>query len=163
MNDIINKITSYNLFNYLLPGVLYSISVNHFTRLQLPIENVLEALFVCYFIGLMISRMGALIVKPILVKLTYLPKELPYNKFLDAEQKDSKISILSQEGNVYRTLIALGLSIILSIGIDKLLSDAPISNVWIFCILVVLLIVLFIYAYVRQSRFLSERIHNNLK
>ena len=66
MNDIINKISNYNLFNYLFPGILYTASVNHFTRLQLPTDNLLEAFFVCYFIGLVISRIGSLIVEPLL-------------------------------------------------------------------------------------------------
>lgn len=163
MDDIINKISSYNLFNYLLPGALYTIAVNHFIRLQLPTGNLLEALFVCYFIGLVISRIGAIIVKPILARLPCLPKELPYNQFLEAEQKDTKISVLSQERNVYRTLTALGLSVLGSIGADKSLNCIALSQLQVFFILVVLLIILFICAYVRQSQFLSKRISNTLK
>lgn len=162
MNDIINKISNYNLFNYLFPGILYTASVNHFTRLQLPTDNLLEAFFVCYFIGLVISRIGSLIVEPLLKLLPCLREESPYSKFLEAEKKDPKINLLSQERNVYRTLIALGVSILASIGIDKLLTFTYLSPTLVFCILIGLMIILFVCAYVRQSRFLNERINNNL-
>lgn len=162
MDDLINKISSYNLFNYLFPGVLYVVSVNHFTRLQLPTENLLEAFFVCYFIGLVISRIGALVVSPCIRKLPCLPKGFPYPQFLEAEGKDPKVSILSQERNVYRTLIALGLSILASIGIDEVLKWVHLSATVVFCILVGLMTVLFICAYVRQSRFLDKRIQKNI-
>lgn len=162
MNDIINKISNYNFFNYLFPGALYVVSVNHFTRLQLPIENLFGALFVCYFIGLVISRIGSLIVEPLLKLLSCLCKESPYLKFLEAEKKDPKINLLSQERNVYRTLITLGVSILASIGIDKLLTPMYLSPTLVFCILIGLMIILFVCAYVRQSRFLNERINNNI-
>lgn len=163
MDDLINKISSYNLFNYLFPGVLYVVSVNHFTKLQLPIENLIEAFFVCYFIGLVISRIGALFINPCAKILPWLPKGFPYCQFLEAEGKDPKIEVLSQERNVYRTLIALGLSVLVSIGIDEVLKWVHLSATMVFCILVGLMTILFVCAYVRQSRFLSERINNNLK
>lgn len=162
MDDLINKISSYNLFNYLLPGALYVVSVNHFTRLQLPTDNLLESFFVCYFIGLVISRIGALVLNPCIKRLPWLPKGFPYPQFLEAEKNDPKICVLSQERNVYRTLIALGLSILASIGIDEGLNRVHLSATWVFCILVGLMTVLFLCAYVRQSGFLDKRMQRNI-
>ena len=88
-------LSHYNLFNYLFPGSIYVIAVNHFTRLTLPTKNLWESFFLFYVIGLTISRIGSILVKPYLIeKLPCYPQEKEYGDFIEATKQDPKIDIL---------------------------------------------------------------------
>lgn len=162
--NLIEKISHYNLFNNLFPGVIYVIVVNHFTRLTLPTVNILETFFLSYLIGLVVSRIGSVLVKPYLIeKLPCYPKEVQYNDFIRAVKQDPKIDILSSERNVYRTLIALGVIILATIALDSIAIRLNLSEVEVFIPLVVGLIILFISAYVKQTKFIIKRINKTKK
>ena len=66
MKEIINKLSSYNLFNYLLPGTVFVALTEAFTSFPFAQDDLLIALFLYYFIGLIISRIGSLFVEPFL-------------------------------------------------------------------------------------------------
>lgn len=157
--NLIEKISHYNLFNYLFPGVIYVIVANHFTRLKLPTENLLEFLFLSYLIGLVVSRIGSILVKPYLIKkLPCYPKEVQYNDFIEAVKQDPKIDILSSERNIYRTLTALGIMILVTIIFDPIVKWLNLSEIVVFIPLVIGLVILFIFAYVKQTKFINKRI-----
>ena len=158
MENIVDRISNYNLFNYLFPGVIYVIAVNHFTRMNLPTENLLEALFLCYFIGLAISRIGALIVEGLIRKIPSYPEEASYKDFVEASKQDTSINVLSSERNIYRTTISLGIVILLTIALDSLFKCIDISEKTVFVLLIVVLVVLFIFAYIRQTKFIVNRV-----
>lgn len=158
--NLIEKISHYNLFNYLFPGVIYVIVANHFTRLKLPTENLLEFLFLSYLIGLVVSRIGSILVKPYLIeKLPCYPKEVQYNDFIEAVKQDPKIDILSSERNIYRTLIALGIMILATIILDSIAIWLNLSEIKVFVPLVVGLVMLFIFAYIKQTKFIIKRVN----
>ena len=46
MKELLDKISSYNIFNYLLPGVLFAVIANKFTYYTIPLDNVIVATFV---------------------------------------------------------------------------------------------------------------------
>lgn len=66
MKDILEKLTSYNLFNYLLPGAIFAVIAEHVTRFSFKQQDIIIGAFVYYFIGLVISRVGSLVIEPIL-------------------------------------------------------------------------------------------------
>lgn len=66
MKEILDKLTSYNLFNYLLPGVVFAVLASKVTRFTLIQQDLVAGAFLYYFIGLVISRFGSLILEPIL-------------------------------------------------------------------------------------------------
>lgn len=160
MENIVDKISNYNLFNYLFPGVIYVIAVNHFTRLNLPTENLLEALFLSYFIGLIISRIGALIVEGLIRKIPSCPEEASYEDFVEASKQDTSINVFSSERNIYRTTISLGIVILLTIAFDSLFKCIDISEKTVFVLLIMVLVVLFIFAYIRQTKYIINRVKN---
>lgn len=160
MENIVDKISNYNLFNYLFPGIIYVTAVNHFTRMNLPTENLLEALFLCYFIGLAISRIGTLFVECLIRKVPCYPEEVPYEDFVEASKQDTLIDLLSSERNVYRTMISLGMVILLTIAFDFFLKYFAISEIVVFIFLIIVLIVLFIIAYIRQTKYIINRVKN---
>lgn len=77
MKDLLDKLSSYNIFNYLLPGVLFAGMSKSVSGYDLVQENLLVGVFVYYFIGMVISRLGSLLVEPLLKKARGRP-ELPH-------------------------------------------------------------------------------------
>lgn len=163
MEDIIKKISQYNLFNYLLPGVIYSIMVEYsssnFSFIQ---DDIIITLFVCYFLGLLISRFASLVVKP-LVELIGLIKFKSYPEYLAAEKVDPKLDTLSEQNNIYRNMLAMVLFYALTIGYEFIWK----KYTWVYeygnWVLLGLLALAFFFAYKKQTSFITERIDKAMK
>jgi len=105
MKDILSKLSSYNLFNYLLPGIIFVVLATKVTHYSFIQQDILIGAFLYYFIGLVISRLGSLVIEPLLKCLLFL-QFADYKDFLAASKKDEKIELLSEVNNTYRTLRA---------------------------------------------------------
>ena len=64
MKDLLEKLSSYNIFNYLFPGVLFAAMGSHLTSYSLLIDDTVIGVFVYYFYGLVVSRVGSLVLEP---------------------------------------------------------------------------------------------------
>lgn len=160
MKDILDKISSYNLFNYLLPGVVFAYSVNNLTPYQILSGDVIVDAFVAYFIGLIVSRFGSLVVEPLLKKITFL-EYVDYQSYVSASKKDPKIELLSEVNNSYRTLSSMFILIAL-IKIWVIL-EAKISFLSIVgpYFLLVLILVMFLFSYKKQTEYVVKRVKAN--
>ncbi len=49
LKDLLDKLSSYNIFNFLLPGVVFAVFVSKATSFKLMQEDVLSSAFVYYF------------------------------------------------------------------------------------------------------------------
>ena len=94
MKDLLDKISSYNLFNYLLPGILFVCISKYLTDYNFIQDNDFIGAFLYYFIGMVISRFGSLFVEPILKRISFL-KFADYKSFVSASKKDDKIELFS--------------------------------------------------------------------
>ncbi len=162
MKELLDKISSYNLFNYLLPGVVYAVIMEHWTDMTLIQENLLASAFLLYFIGLVISRLGSLIIEPILKKIGFV-KLADYSDFVQVEKDDKKLEILSEANNMYRTLISLFLMILASkayLMIAEKNSFQGQTNMWVTSIF---LFILFLFSYRKQTSYITKRIKAKLK
>lgn len=160
MNEIISKISSYNIFNYLLPGSIFAFVCTKFTEYQFLSSDLIIDLFLYYFFGLIISRIGSLFLEPLLIKLGFI-KYADYKKYLEAEKNDSKIELLVEQNNVYRTLTALVLSIffihlysVIS-GFFQFFNDFYVAIIFLFALL--------LFAYKKQTSYIKIRIENSVK
>src|SRR5258708_3234367 len=72
MKELLDKLDTYKLFNYLLPGVLFVVLLDKFMIHSFTWGDLLVGAFVCYFIGLVISRFGSLFIEPFLKKISFL-------------------------------------------------------------------------------------------
>ena len=160
MKELLDKIATYNLFNYLFPGVLYSVIINRFTGYSIPLDNLAIGAFICYFIGLIISRFGSLTIEPILKKIKFVIFS-NYGDFVSASKKDPFIETLSEVNNMYRTLISmivlLFLTKLFEIADKKLFLDPHIK---LYLLLAVLLVV-FLCSYKKQNNYIQKRINLN--
>ena len=158
MKELIEKISSYNLFNYLLPGILFVVATNSLTSYSFIQEDILIGFFVYYFIGLVISRFGSLVIEPILKKILFL-KFADYKDFVSASKKDSKINIFSEENNMYRTFCSMFvLLILLKLYHFTILKFPALEQLAIYLLIVVLLL-MFLFSYRKQTQYITKRIN----
>jgi hypothetical protein len=104
MQELLTKISRYNLFNYLLTGSVFIIStilIVKPTYILFIQDNVATFLFTSYFIGSVLSRIGSLCVEPFLKKINFVTFA-DYKDFLEIQKIDPTISDLSEENNIYR-------------------------------------------------------------
>ena len=66
--------------------------------------DVYEKLFIYYFIGLIINRIGSLFLEPLLRKLEII-KFADYSKFLKAEENNNKIHTFVLVNNMDRSFV----------------------------------------------------------
>ena len=112
MKDLLDKLSSYNIFNYLLPGTIFAGLGEQLTSHSLIQDNLLIGLFLYYFIGLIISRIGSLTVEPFL-KWIKLVQFADYKDYVKASELDPKIELFSEQNNMYRTLCSLFMTLLL--------------------------------------------------
>ena len=105
MEAILSLLSTYELFNNIFPGIIFSyiLSLQNYNIIPNKID-VYEKLFLYYFIGLIISRIGSLFLEPLFKKLKII-KFADYSEFLKVEEKDNKIAIYVRVNNMYRSLI----------------------------------------------------------
>ena len=157
MKEIIDKISSYNLFNYLFPGIIYVVLLREMTDYDLIQENNFIGAFLYYFIGLVISRFGSLVIGAILQskRLKFI-KFADYSDYVFASDKDSKIELFSEVNNMYRTIISLFVLLLLSKLYNWLSECLGFSKSISFITLSVLLLILFVFSYKKQTGFVVK-------
>lgn len=159
MQDIFQKITSYNLFNYLLPGVLFVAMLEKFTAYSLTQDNLVIGAFVYYFAGLVISRFGSLVIEPVLKKVSFL-KFGDHGDFISASKNDQKIETLVEASNMYRTFTAMFFLLIFAKVYELVEYKFPVLKSWDFYALVGLLLLMFLFSYRKQTQYITKRITN---
>jgi hypothetical protein len=157
MDQFLNKLSSYNIFNYLLPGIIFIYAAEIITHIELTKNQLVISFFLFYFYGLVISRVGAMILEPCLTFLKIIKKH-SYTDFLIASKKDAKIEILLEVRNMYRTLCAL----FFIIGIIYFFqTDYPtlhLAHDQYLLPLIIFLFSLFLISFYRQNNLLFQRI-----
>jgi hypothetical protein len=160
MNDLLNKLSSYNLFNYLLPGAVFVFIASKIANRDLIQGNVFVELAVYYFIGLVISRVGSLLIEPVLKKILFL-KFADYKDFVEASSKDPKIEVLSEANNTYRTLCSLfAITLLVKPYIWAVTVFSPLAD-WSMTILCFLLLAVFVFSYRKQTSYITRRVRAN--
>lgn len=160
MKELLNKLSSYNLFNYLLPGIIFVIIASKITRYSLVQEDLLTGAFLYYFIGLVISRFGSLAVEPFLKSISFI-NFADYKDFVIASKKDDKLELLSEVNNTYRTLCSLLILLFLLKIYETIELAFPFLQKCSVIILLILLITMFLFSYRKQTKYIAKRINAN--
>ena len=170
------KITSYNVFNNLFPGIIFCFVLNHTTKFNIRTESILQNVFIYYFVGMVISRIGSLFIDKILKKIKIKNKKTKkkeaflvfenYSDYIEASKKDEKIEVLSETNNTYRTLIALFFSLVIvklyEMFLHNFLLKVIGKNVTI-VLLFLLLSAMFLFSYRKQTEYICERVEKHKK
>jgi hypothetical protein len=160
MKELLSQISSYNLFNYLFPGILFALLAGDLIRYPVFQKDILISAFLCYFLGLMISRFGSLVIDPVLKKISFI-KFSDYRDYVIASKKDEQLLVLSEANNTYRTLSALFLLLLLLKGYAKIEARLPFLKPWDSAILAVSLLVMFLFSYRKQTGYITKRVKAN--
>lgn len=160
MKEILSKLSSYNLFNYLLPGVIFVIAASKFSRYSFMQQDIIIGLILYYFIGLVISRFGSIAIEPFLRKISFI-RCADYEDFVSASKKDEKLELLSEINNTYRTLCSLFALFLLLKVYEKIEDTFSDLQDWSAMILVILLFFMFLFSYRKQTAYVVKRIKTN--
>lgn len=157
MNELLDKISSYNVFNYLLPGTLFAVLATKLTSYQLVQDDLLTAAFLYYFVGLVVSRVGSLVVEPVLKRIGFVTFA-PYSDFVATSSEDSKLEVLSEVNNMYRTLASLFLLLAVTTVFERFARSSAFLTSAIPYLLVASMLILFLFSYRKQTKYITGRI-----
>lgn len=160
MKEILEKLSSYNLFNYLLPGIVFAVLAARLTHYNMIQQDLVIGAFVYYFVGLVTSRFGSLVIEPLL-KWTRFVRFAEYKQFVVASKSDPKVEILSEANNSYRTLCAMFVLLLILRGFERVCTAYPSISKWDLTMLLVLLFFMFLFAYKKQTAYITKRIDAN--
>jgi hypothetical protein len=158
MDKVIDRLSSYNLFTNLFPGLIYCYLASKFFGVPLLQSDLLVAAFYYYFCGLVISRVGSILIEPILKK-TKIAKFAAYDEYAAAAAKDPQIGILLETSNTYRSVIALLICVLITGAWAALLAAFPNFSLYTHHVLLFGLVALFLFAYRKQTQYIVSRIN----
>lgn len=157
MKELFDKLSSYNIFNYLFPGILFCILSKEITGYNLLQNDIATGVFYYYFVGLVISKIGSVVVEPILKNAKFVVFS-KYSDFIDASKKEPKIELFSEINNMYRTLISM-IFLLIALRLYNILENTSpdiIKLRWI-C-LTLFLFILFLFSYRKQTKYIANRV-----
>lgn len=161
MNSIVEKLGSYQILTNLFPGTFLGLGLRFFFNLEFPTKNIGEDLIVYYFMGLIISRIGSLVIEPLLKKFCFL-KFAPYCDFVAASKIDAKIDALSEINNYICSLLTCSFLFPVIGGLQRLVQICSFfSFAWKWGLLVFILTI-FLFSYKKQTNYVRKRVEANL-
>ena len=157
LNELLGKISAYDLFNVLIPGALVTYSIS-----QMPLGSFIDSsnwlvLFVLsYVLGLTASRIGSLCIEP-LVQALKPTRKRDYSAFAYAQENDPKVEQLLMISNMYRSMAGAGVLLVIML-FASLLPESH-RTVAALCAF----IALFVISWIKQERYVEKRIYFNLE
>jgi hypothetical protein len=157
IGTLAEKISEYNLFNYLVPGSVFMIALRYVAGV-IPFENnVILFLLTAYFAGMALSRVGSLILEPVLLR-AHLVSLSDFSEYVRAEKNDPKIATLLQEANAFRSMSAVFATLLLAKGALLLRPRFAHSDQIAAWICPAALLLLFMFAYRKMFRYIKQRV-----
>lgn len=157
MDKFIEKLGEYKIFNYLLPGIIFTYLLKYYVGIDIFQSNVIEMAFIFYFIGSVISRFGSVVIEEILKKIKYI-KHSNYNDYINAVKKDDFIKKLLISNNTYRTLCAGFLLILIIKGVKELVNYFNLQTGIIYTIVIIFGFILYLLSFKKQTGIIVKRV-----
>lgn len=160
MNTFLEKISTYQFLNYFIPGMVFISLLKYLGIYNLPLDNVLFVLLGGYCAGMIMSRIGSLIIEPCLRKWRFVVFA-PYKDYKDAESHVPKVAILVGENNMYRTLLAtfMSLTVIYSMNLFTCVRGFMHSK-WMPLAVLSGVALLFLFSYRKQTTYVKRNIEH---
>lgn len=158
MEKIIEKLEIYEFINYIFPGVIFGTIFTKIMHKNFFDSNIVIAIIQYYFVGLVLSRIGSILIKNILEKLKVVNFE-QYEEFFKCGKKDDKVDLLQREANQFRTYIATFICLFVIEGYLCIINKTFYEIILLFIVLTII----FIISYKKQIDFIIKRINAVLK
>ena len=157
MDKIIEKISAYNIFTNLLPGVIYCYLTENLYGTPLLQDDLLVGAFVYYFVGMVISRVGSLIVEPTLIFIKFV-EYADYPNYVAASKDDHKLDTLLETNNSYRSVLSLLFCVGLTAVWVSAIAVSPAFQNYSQHTIATLLFLLFLFSYRKQTLYITARV-----
>lgn len=158
MEKFLDKISVYQFLNYMIPGTLFLVLINVLGIYELPLDNMLLMLLGGYCSGMVLSRIGSLLLEYYLKKWKFVVFA-PYSDYKDAEAKDPKVGILSTENNMYRTFLATFLTLLILLSLNMIPYVKEFMHTpWMALLIIIFLTLLFLFAYRKQTSYVRKSV-----
>lgn len=157
MDKVLEKLTTYNIFTNLFPGVIYCFVATKFFNVPLIQDDLVVAAFLYYFCGMVISRVSSLVVEPIMKK-SGLVTYSNYSDYVGASREDKFIEQMLEVSNSYRSVIALLLCLIGTGAWTTLETNWPTFDEHEDYVLLIALLILFGLAFRKQTQYMTNRV-----
>lgn len=167
LQHVVGKISSYNIFNNLYPGVIFCYLLKLIFNTDILLDDWFENLFVCYFMGMVLSRVGSVVIEPLLKIFKTAKKQLiklaPYSDYEKASAANPFVVTLNEERNTYRSLLSCFVCLftykIILVVNEKLVGNEITyirdNKDW---IVIVSLMILFFCSFVKQTNYVKRRV-----
>ena len=171
LKDWLGKFSAYDLINNFIPGAVFVILAEKVGGLTLATDNVFDKIVLYYVAGVIISRIGSIVVEPILknlhIKKWWFVKHKDHTEYVEAEHweqdKDrDKLVRLSDVNNMYRTFVSMFLFLLIVVIVNKAFPYiwSRGSFIIISCLVMILL---FAFSYRKQTRYVRSQIETDLR
>lgn len=162
MDSLIAKLSTYDLVNNVIVGtVIYYVGTHCLDIKILENLSMIGELSIVYFVGLVTSRIGSLLLEPI-CKFLKIVVYAPPEQYYVAERKDKKISTIVEVNNMYRSFSAGFLIILLTKFITNnwgaVIESLNKENILLWC-----LVIGFILAFRKQTAYVKSRVEAALR
>ena len=154
---IIEKLSQYNFLTNILPGTVLCIVLKYLVEYDLVLSDTYLAGILFYFVGMINSRVSSIIVEPFLKWIKWLVFA-PYPDFVKAEQKDGKLTLLSQENNTYRSYVSVMFISLVAYLYKNYLTEFTFIKDNEIVILLIVIGFLFMFAYRKQTGYVRKRV-----
>jgi len=160
MKELLDKLSSYNIFNNLFPGIIFAYFYDALMGPSLIQKDLIIGVFLYYFLGLIISRIGSLVIEPVM-KFLRIVQFASYSKYISATKSDPKIELLLESNNMYRTFSAVFVLLFFIKGYTALGVNIPFVEVHFKIILIFAVLILFLISYRKQVAYIKKRVESN--
>ena len=162
MESLLDKISSYNILNNIIPGAVFVYFWSALDIGTFPSDNIVESVILYYFCGLIVSRVASLVIE-LFFKKVNLISYAPKSEYIEATKRDKLIETLLESNNMYRTFTGLFLVLVIAkayvVAANYFCIRQEISA-W---IVLIGLLCLFAGSFCKQTEHLRSRVETALK
>lgn len=162
MNAIISRISSYNILNNIVPGAILYLMMRLYWGIETQDINVIESALLYYFLGMVVSRIGSIFVEPICKRIKWI-EYVDYEVFIAASKNDKKIDEIFETSNLYRTMLAMFLVLLIGEGFIEICKSVNCIDSNKKEIIAIVLFIIFAVSYKKQTNYLNKRVNKNQK
>ncbi len=157
MNDLLDKLSNYDILNHVIPGSIYLIGLDYLNGTDFMGMDIAYFILLSFAFGIIIGRIGSLVLQKLLYKFTKEAGE-PYEEYIKASRKDKKIVLLESTKKEYRNIMSMFITLLLSSLLLKLIKIINIRINLAIYIFIILLVILFGASTLKTNSFIIKRI-----
>ena len=154
METIIEKLEEYEIVISLIPGYFFLWLLKHYVGIDMPLENVLQETIAAYVTGVVIGRIGSIVISKFLRTLKFI-EFANYKDYVMASKNDSRIQTLLMNANFYRNI----LSTVSLIFVLKIATALGINLEILKHIVLAIVLIIFLLAFRKEERNITGRVN----